>query len=397
MASKNKLLIIPCAGHETAALAKEIFHILKKDYNLDDQVEFLDSSQRKEITSDTKKDHRHPLVTDYFPDLEVQVDIGRNDLKDLIRGKHIAIVEHLLTPHRNISVNDHIMSVRGLIDIIKKTETPKITLVAPYLSYVRSHSIEKYEARGFYQFDSLRKTLQDYQRDGLNSILTIDPHSDKAEQIAKQLGMEYHWVNPFQSARAINPAKLGLSDQKADEVIRKLRPYQERFDALKRENPNHLYCVSLDSGTEKRTENFIERAFPELPPAEVYTKLIYADKDRISYENGVANFKPFSNQTIDPQGTYIEIDDMFASGDTSNKIAKMLKERGAKQVENWVSHPVTTAEQFPKAKDRSYLDKVVALDTVPQTKELNIETIHASAHLLAAELYKDHQRLSSAV
>ncbi|MBI2662444.1 ribose-phosphate pyrophosphokinase [Candidatus Woesearchaeota archaeon] len=397
MASKTKLLIIPCSGKETSKLAKDIFDILKSDYGLEDQVELLDSSRRSQIPPGTLKDNRHPLVTDFFPDMEVQVDIGRNDLKDVIRGKHIALVEHLLTPNSKASANDHIMNVRGMLDIVSKTETLKRTLVAPYLSYIRSHSIEKYEARGFYQFDSLRKTLQDYQKDGLNAILTIDPHSDKAEQIAKQLGIDYHWINPFQSARAINPAKLGLSGEKAELITKRLRPFQEKVLELKKQYPL-LYFVSLDNGTEKRVENFVERAYPDLSIAEVYARIAYFDKDRVAYENSTAAFKNFSiinENNFDPNGVYIQIDDMLASGGTSNKVAKVLKESKAKRVELWASHAVTTSEQIKNANDRSYIDHIVSLDTIPQHPDLNLEYISASAHLLSGELYKAHQRLTA--
>lgn len=395
MASKTKLLIIPCSGKETSKLAKDIFDILKSDYGLEDQVELLDSSRRNQISAGTSKDNRHPLVTDYFPDMEVQVDIGRNDLKDIIRGKHIALVEHLLTPNGKTSTNDHIMNVRGMLDVINRTETLKRTLVAPYFSYIRSHSIEKYEARGFYQFDSLRKTLQDYQKDGLNAILTIDPHSDKAEQIAKQFGMDYQWINPFQSARAINPAKLGLLGEKAEQITKRLRPFQEKILELKKQYPN-LYFVSLDDGTEKRVENFVERAYPDLSISEVYSRIAYFDKDRVSYENSTAAFKNFSiinENNFDPDGVYIQIDDMLASGGTSNKVAKILKELKAKRVELLTSHAVTTPEQIEKANDRTYIDHISSLDTVPQNKDLRVEYINASAHLLSGELYKAHQRL----
>ena len=44
MARKTKLLLIPCSGMETLDLTKEIYSILKSDYNLGDQVEYLGSN-----------------------------------------------------------------------------------------------------------------------------------------------------------------------------------------------------------------------------------------------------------------------------------------------------------------------------------------------------------------
>ena len=402
----RKLLLVPCSGKETAQLARSIYNILRKDYGLDNQVELLLSQQNQE-TRGRLKNHQHPLALDLFPDMEVRADIGRNELKDVVRGKHVVVVEHLLTPNRKVdgkdggnpqivSVNDHLMAVRGLLNIINNVDTLQMTGVFPYLFYVRAHSLKKYEARGFFQFNSLETTLADLQRGGLKALLTIDPHSPKAAQAAEELDIDFHGVNPFQSGRSINPYKLGLSGEKAKEVLKRLRPFHERLNQLKTENPDHLYLVSVDDGTERRTENFTERAFAELPPEEAYSKIIYFDKDRVTLDSAVTGFKHFSQineSNIDSEGTYVLIDDMYASGGTTDKVAKVLKAFGAKRVEAWVSHAVTMPLQHEKANKRDSIDQVVCLDTVPQHPGLDAEYIKASADLLAAELYKTHHRL----
>ncbi len=404
MASKTKLLLVSCSGEETASLATEIFKILKESYGLE-EVELLHSLRQREVDKEARKDHRHELVDDFFVDGEIDVAIGRNQFYDHLRGKHIALVEHLLTPDRKmhpketqkVSVNDHIMNVRGFLDVLKHIETPQRSLVAPYLTYVRAHSVDKYEKRGFFQFDSLTKTLKDYQRDGLSAIVTIDLHSEKAIHIAEGLELEIHNVSPFQSARAINPYKLGLSGEKGPEVLKRLRPFQERFLTLKTDQ-NHLYLVVVDDGTETRVENFAERAFPELPPEEVYKRVVYFGKDRPSYGSSLLRPKGFSQirkGSYDPKGNYIILDDMAASTGTANTVAKSIKEEAGStsRVELWTSHAVTMPLQHELANDRNYIDKVVTLDTIPQHPELKFEYILASADLLAAGLYKAHKKL----
>jgi phosphoribosylpyrophosphate synthetase len=238
--------------------------------------------------------------------------------------------------------------------------------------------------------------LKDYVDGGANVLITIDPHSEKAAQEASSLRLDFRSINPFQSGRDINPYKLGLGGEKAKEIIQKLRPFQERFAGMKGENSQHLYCVSVDSGTERRTENFVERAHPELSPEKLYAHIVYLSKSRFSYEDVRSSFKQFSQingENIDKEGTYIIIDDMFASSETAAKVAKMLKTCGAHRVEVWTSHAVTMPQQYTKANDRTYIDQVVCLDTVPQHPDLKVEYICSSADFLAAELYKVHQKL----
>ncbi|MEK6969746.1 MAG: hypothetical protein AABW48_04935 [Nanoarchaeota archaeon] len=411
MAGKTKLLLVACSQEETAKLTENIYRILKKDYGLEDQLEMLLGRRRNEIDPELAKGYRSPLVMDFFPDAEVQVDIGRNDLKDIIRGKHVALIEHLLTPDRKmfpthpeysqaVSINDHLMAVRGFLDVISDVEQEILqrTLVVPYLTYVRSHSVEKYQGQGFHQFNSLKRTIDDYSRGGVNAILAIDLHSDKAVQLAREKGMDFHNINPFKSGRSVNPYKLGLDEQKINEVLPRLRPYQERLKKLAEDCKDNLYIVSVDAGTELRVENFAERAFQECNVQQVYAMVAYFDKSRISYDQSVMKFKPFSQineENVNPKGTYIIIDDMVASLRTAADVAKILKEKGAKRVEVWTSHAVTMPFQHKAANDRTYIDNVVCLDTIPQHPQLNIEYIPASADLLAAELYKVHQKLSA--
>ena len=404
MHSQTKLLLIPLSGEETSGLAEDMYNILKGDFALDDQVEALIGKRRADIEKGTLKDHRHPLVLDYFVDGEIENDIGRNALKDIVRGKHIVLIEHLLTPNRmispdsgdsqRVSPNDHHMTVRAALKVFSKVELLQITGCFPYQTYVRAHSIEKYEIDGFFQFDSLSLTLDDLVKGGLKAMVTIDPHSQKAAQIASSLGLSYHAINPFQSGRTINPFKLGLSGERTEKVMKQLRPYHNRFEVLKKSGKN-IYIVIVDDGTEPRGENFADRAYPDLKPEEFYAKVVYFGKGRPSLTGETLPYlKHFSKAPInDSEGIYILPDDMSASTGTAQEVAKVIKRAGGGQVEVWTTHAVTMPVQLTKANDREYINKIVCLDTVPQTKELNMEFIPATSHLLSAELYKLHQRL----
>jgi phosphoribosylpyrophosphate synthetase len=133
-----------------------------------------------------------------------------------------------------------------------------------------------------------------------------------------------------------------------------------------------------------------------MKPEEFYALIAYLDKSRGSYGGTETFFKRFSQvnaSNIDREGIYVLIDDMFASGGTAMKAGQIFKDSGAKRVEAWMSHAVTVPHQYDKANVRAGIDTVVCIDTVPQSLDLNIEYIHASAPLLASELYKAHEKL----
>ncbi len=124
--------------------------------------------------------------------------------------------------------------------------------------------------------------------------------------------------------------------------------------------------------------------------------LAYLDKYRVSYNQKTSRFKEFSQineRNIDKEGTYVIIDDMYSTGGSAGSVAILLKKLGAKRVEVWTTHPVTMPEHYEKANNRKNIDLVVSLNTVPQSPDLNVEYINDTAYLLAAELYKAHQKL----
>ena len=64
-------------------------------------------------------------------------------------------------------------------------------------------------------------------------------------------------------------------------------------------------------------------------------------------------------------------------------------------MEVWTSHAVTMPQQYEKGNNREYIDRLVCLDTIPHGSKLNAEYVKASAYLLAAEVYKAHQKMMS--
>lgn len=393
---QTKLLILSGLA-DSRDLATKIRNILRDDYKMGNSVEMLRAKQNGDVPRGTLKNHLAPLVIDFFPDKEAQVDVGRNQLKDIISGKHVAIVQYLYNPTSDISLNDRLINTIGILDVLKKGEVHHKTLVSPYTTYLRSHSIEKYENQGFFQFDSLTFIVNNLFRYGdLDTMISIDPHSEKIKDLVLEVKGErnYQAINPFQSTRSINPAKLGLTSKvEIERVMPNLRPFHERFKRLKEKYGEKIYFVSADNGTESRVENFTNRAYNELENP--YIKMLYFDKHRQSYVTSTTKLKHFSESNIDAEGAYIIIDDMFASGGTADKVASMIKEKGAKYVEGWFSHMVTAEKQIEKAKKIRSIDNIVCLNTITQDTRLQADHLEVSEHLLAAELYKAHENFLS--
>lgn len=109
--------------------------------------------------------------------------------------------------------------------------------------------------------------------------------------------------------------------------------------------------------------------------------------------SSIKSFSIVGEDNIDKDARYIMIDDIVSSGGSAEKVAKKLKEKGVKQVELWCSHAV--APEREKIENLEYLDKIISLDTIlhENPEGMNITYLNASAHLLAAEIFKSHMKL----
>lgn len=231
---QSKLLLISGTG-DSPKLAENIYHELRDTYQIGDSVNILIPKKPTEVEKSLRKGHTYPPVLGSFPDCETRVDIGKNEFLDEVRGKHIVIVKYMDTPkrHPDMHINDHLFEVLGMLDVFKATDTLRITLAAPYLPYLRSHSIEKYEKQGFYQFDSLATMIEFLSKKGLNNIICINPHSLKIIDKAKEYNITVHGIDSFQSSSSINPHKLGLNSTTKD-VLANLQPFLEYFNSIKK-------------------------------------------------------------------------------------------------------------------------------------------------------------------
>jgi hypothetical protein len=205
-------------------------------------------------------------------------------------------------------------------------------------------------------------------------------------------------IDPFKSSDLMNPAKLGLDNSKADDVLKKLQPFIEHYKKVREQYKGDVYFISVDDNAESLTERFHVDCKRSVDPDRTWRHVGYRFKERDTIEDTTGGWKPFSypqDDTIDPEATYIITDDMLSSGGTANKRARRLKELGAKRVELWCSHPL--APERHKIEQLDAIDKIVALDTVlhDNSEKMRLEYIDVTADLLAADLYKIHMRLEA--
>jgi hypothetical protein len=300
--NQTKLLILSGLP-DSRDLATKIRDILREDYKMGSSVELLKPKTSGEVPKGTPKDHRAPFVVDFFPGKEAQSDVGRNQLKDIIRGKHVAVVQYLFNDTTDFSVNDRLVNTVGIFNNLNKVEVHHKTLISPYTIYLRSHSVEYYERSGFFQFESLEFFVHSlFEYSGLDTMISVDPHSLKIRDlvISRYKGEKsYQAINPFQSTASINPAKLGLTtNDEIEKVMPNLRPFHERFKELREKQGDNIYFISVDNGTESRVENFTNRAYKDLENP--YIKMLYFDKKRQSYASSSKKLKHFSEKDVDP-------------------------------------------------------------------------------------------------
>lgn len=391
---QSKLVLVSGTG-DSPKLARNIYTELRDTYNMGDSVSLFVPKKPNEVNKNLVKNRTYPAVLGSYTDRETRGDGGSNILLDKIRGNHAVIVKYMYTPKRepDMHINDHIMEVKALLDVFKHTDTLRKTLAVPYLTYLRSHSIEKYEKKKFYQFDALTDMVESFKFKGLEGIICIDPHSDKIIEKGREFNIEVNTINPFSSTRYTDPSKLGLNDN-SEKVLSKLRPFLERFKKIKesKEYKNIKFIFpSLDENAEKRVREFI------IDSELFWDSMAYMNKTRNTLGKPIFQIKSFSKINEGSKikdAVCIGLDDMVDSGGTSDGGFEYLKNKEfMKHSELWVSHPLIPDRK--KVKALKNIDKIVALDTIihKNPEEIKLEYIKCSHHLLAAEIFKAHMKL----
>ncbi len=265
----------------------------------------------KSIGKLLKHDVHEPISV--FADGETRVMISQN-----MRRRHVFIIQSTSPP-----VNDNIMELMLMADAARRASASEITAVIPYFGYARQDRKEK--SRVPISASMVASTLE---HAGINSILTVDIHSEQQEG-----SINSPWDNVYASYSLLPVIKS-----------RKLK---------------NLVVASPDKGGVVRATG--------------YANLLKAKGIVIVYKERDINLNDVSSTLTmvgDVRGKDVLIvDDMISTGGTLLNAADFIKFRGAKSVRAAVTHGLFIGDALSKINESS-IDEVIVTDTIIQRKEI---------------------------
>lgn len=245
------------------------------------------------------------LKVDCFSDGEIQVEIQEN-----VRKQEIFVIQSTCHP-----VNDRLVELLLLIDAFRRSSASRITAVIPYFGYARQDKkvSPRVPISAKLVADLLEKT-------GVDRVITMDLHAGQIQ------GFFNVPVDNLYSAPII-------------------------IDDIKTRFSEDLVVVSPDAGGVERARAYAKR---------INCSLAIVDKRRSAPNQAKA-------MAIigDVEGkTALIIDDMVDTAGTLTEAAGVIREKGAKEVHAYTTHPVLSGPAIERIND-SFLSTLVATDTIP--------------------------------
>ncbi|WWO99074.1 MAG: ribose-phosphate pyrophosphokinase [Candidatus Dasytiphilus stammeri] len=247
-----------------------------------------------------------------FSDGEISVEINEN-----VRGDDIFIIQSTCAP-----TNDNIMELVVVVDALRRASAGRITAVMPYFGYARQDRRVR-SAR----VPITAKLVADFLSSvGVDRVLTVDLH---AEQIQ------------------------GFFDVPVDNVFGSL-VLLEDMQQIGLSNP---IVVSPDIGGVVRARA-VAKLLNDTEMAIIDKRRPSANVSEVMHIIGDVNHRDC-----------VLIDDMIDTASTLCKAAEALKDRGAKRVLAYATHPILSGHAA-KNLLHSDIDEVVVCDTIPLPSEI---------------------------
>nr|WP_306800287.1 ribose-phosphate pyrophosphokinase [Endozoicomonas sp. YOMI1] len=254
--------------------------------------------------------HLHiPLGKAYvgrFSDGECAVEIQEN-----VRGRDVFIIQSTCAP-----TNDNLMELLVMADAMRRSSAVRVTAVLPYFGYARQDR----RPRSSRVPISAKVVADMIAGVGVDRVLTVDLHADQIQ---------------------------GFFDIPVDNVYGS----PILLDDIELRNYSDVMVVSPDHGGVVR--------------ARAVAKRLNSDLAIIDKRRPEANKSEVMNIIGDVSGrTCILVDDMVDTAGTLCQAAAALKEKGAKAVYAYCTHPILSGRALENVAN-SQLDELVVTNTIP--------------------------------
>ena len=268
-----------------------------------------------------------------------------------VRGKKVYIIQSTSKP-----VNDRIMETLIFIDGVKRANCREVTVIMPYYGYARQDRIAHIN-----EPISAKLVADLFSNVGVKRVLTVELHTP---QIQGFFGVPVDNLSPsYLFAKYIN----------------------KKYDTSKLNITHNLAIVAPDHGALHRARdlsNFIP-----------HTSIVVIDKRRPK-----PNVAEITNVVGDIEGkTCIMVDDIIHTGGTICAGAKVLMERGAKEVIICCSHALFNGNALEKFENADYIKEVVVTDTIehPEFKGSSKITVISIAEMIAdcIRSHESHEKI----
>jgi ribose-phosphate pyrophosphokinase len=217
--------------------------------------------------------------------------------------------------------NDNLMELLIMVDALKRASAERISAVIPYFGYARQDR----RPRSSRVPISAKVVANLLQTVGVSRVLTMDLHADQIQ---------------------------GFFDIPVDNIYAS----PVLLNDLHQKNYDDLIVVSPDVGGVVRARALAKQ---------LDTDLAIIDKRRPR-----ANVSEVMHVIGEIDGrNCVVMDDMIDTAGTLLKAAEVLKERGAKKVYAYCTHPIFSGQAIDRIAKGGALDEVVVTNTIPLSKE----------------------------
>ena len=241
-----------------------------------------------------------------FSDGEAKVEIHQN-----VRARDVFVVQPTCAP-----TNEHLMELAFMVDALKRASARRITAVIPYFGYARQDR----RPRSMRVPISAKVVANMLETVGVERLLTMDLHADQIQGFF-DIPVDNIYASP-----------VLLSD-------------------LKSKNYPNLVVISPDVGGVVR--------------ARAMAKQLGCDLAIIDKRRAAANVSEVMHVIGEIEGrSCVIMDDMIDTAGTLCNAAEVLKERGAKSVYAYCTHPVFSGAAVDRI-HASQIDEVVITNTIP--------------------------------